>query len=108
MATLNEIQIAPINLNITGESVAFRLGNTSSFTLEGRILSGTWGTAVVTCKRSNSGVGQGFALESATTLTAPGITAERDACFQVLHVEVTTPEGAAGIAELILNTQRDA
>jgi hypothetical protein len=65
--------------------------------------SGTWGTAVLTIRRSNDGKNP-VALETATTIgTGGGMTTAQDCTgYLFFHVCLTTNEGAAGSCEVIV------
>ena len=107
MATRSETQRQVLNLNETQAAVYFPMSDRVAFTVQGTLGSGSWGTAVVTLSRSNDGQNW-YPLESATTLTAPSMTDQQDACFTTLRAQTTTVEGAAATANIIVHTMRDA
>jgi len=76
-------------------------------TVQGTLTFGTWGTAVLTLKRSNDRI-TFVALSSPTTMTAAGMTAAIDVSgFAWLAVEATTLEGSAAYAELNVSAKSD-
>lgn len=109
MSTFARTETKLLDLNVTQAAVYWTVGPASVFTIESRLLSGTWGTAVVTINRSNDGY-KWFAMESALTLTiGGGMTVATDATgFTRLRAQVTTVEGAAGVVELVLLAKGDA
>lgn len=95
-----------IDLAVTGAKLKYKVGPYSTLCVQG-IKQRVWGTAVLTLKRSLDGI-TGFAMETPTTI-GPGdaISPTKDSSgFDWLIVEVTTPEGAAAIASIIVKGKR--
>lgn len=95
-----------VNLNDTNEVRTIELaefegdGCVVAATIQSHLVEGTWGTAVVTIKKANDR-GTLIGLDSATTFTATGqfkTTTEVRTCG-FLALQVTTAEGAAGVAD---------
>ena len=65
-------------------------------------ITGSWATAVVTFERSNDNTAW-YDLESATTLSGEGMTADIDcAGFAFIRARVSTQEGSACTAALTM------
>ena len=109
MGTIAKAERRTLDLNVTQAAVYFDVANYVTFTLHTMILSGTFGTAVLTVNRSNDGF-RWFALETATTL-GPGASmsnAIESLGFARVRVQVTTVEGAAGVVEVALTAKGDS
>ena len=88
-----------LNLEVLGR-VVFNVAEFSRATVQANVVNGSWGATVLTVRRSNN-QWDFNALESATTLTASGITAELDTeGYAFLAVDVTTVAGAAAHAQI--------
>jgi hypothetical protein len=100
-------QAQVFNLNQSGETRVYDVGPYSVCSVQA---SGdaSWGTAVLTIKRSND-LRHPVNLESVTTLTAAGMTPALDCSgFRYLHVTLSTLEGAADTCELTVIGKDDS
>jgi len=92
----------PFDLNVTENEYVYDVSGyaVGSVQAYGPVGGSSWGTAVLTIRRSNDGKNP-VALETATTFSASGMTNSIDfTSFKFLHVCLTTNEGAAGFCEL--------
>ena len=88
-----------VNIEVLGREV-FNVAAFSRATVQANVVSGSWGTTVITIRRGNNRW-DFAALESAVTLTASGVTAELDTeGYAWLAVDVTTAAGAAGYSNI--------
>ena len=92
------------DLNITENEVVYDVSRYAMVSVQAvGPTGGTWGTAVLTNRRSNDGKNP-VALETASTITAGGGMSLAQDCtgYLFFHVCLTTNEGAAGSAEIIV------
>lgn len=84
------------NIRYTADGQAIPVGDAKTCTVQAAATGYSWGTAVLTVKRSNDGTNF-VALESATTIGAGGgMTAAFSVSgFAYLRVDVTTAEGSS-------------
>ena len=91
-----------LNLLTTDVEVKVDVRGFNAVTVQAVEMEAAGGSPVLTVRRSNSGVDEA-ALESATTLSAPGMTNKIDCSgFGFLHVVVTTAATTTGIWKLVI------
>ena len=91
-----------ISLLSTDGEVVVDVRRFNAVTVQAIEMEAAGGSPVLTVKRSNSGVDE-VALESATTLAAPGMTNKIDCSgFGFLHVVVTTAATTTGKWKLVI------
>lgn len=107
--------VKDVNLEITGIATGsdgrcvFDVRGMKYATVQGHKLTGTWGTAVITLRRSNEhdcGTDSIYGLETAVTMTSSSMTDKIDVTgFCYLVLEVTTANGAACLAQFRVYAQ---
>lgn len=98
-----------LNLNASSNAVVWGVTPNTVGTVQATArLGGTWGTAVITLKRSNDGRNW-YALSSPQTIgPGSGMSDPVDLDFAFLSAEVTTAEGSALEADVVLCAKGDA
>lgn len=98
-----------LDLNGSKAAVSWDVADYTVGTVQATVRDGgTWGTAVITLKRSNDGHNW-FALSSPQTIgPGNGMSDPIDLDFAHLRAEVTTMEGSALEADVVLCAKGDA
>lgn len=103
-----DLEITGIATGVEGRCI-FDVRGMKYATVQGHKLTGTWGTAVVTLRRTNDpapGTDSIYGLESAVTMTSSSMTDKIDVTgFSYLVLETTTANGAACLAEFRVYAQ---
>jgi hypothetical protein len=93
---------AILDLNHALEEVVASVQQHAVATVQATLLTGSWGSTVITVQRSNDAVGYED-LEDPITIDAAGLTARIDVSgFGYLRARVTTAAGSAATAQVTI------